>query len=149
MCVLLIVYGIMLIVKHNNYPALIAFGAIYITLALAAGLFVWMLLGFHTYLSATNTTTNEMCKKSWQGIAGNPFSKTQCWKNVLKIFFGQNGKNTVDPEKILEKRKSLARKDSTKKSAESVNNDSVSSNSKEEITVNQITLEMQPEPNGV
>jgi hypothetical protein len=72
-----------------------------------------------------------MCKKSWTGIAGNPFSKTACWKNILKIFFGQAGKNTVDPEKILEKRKSAMPQDSTKKgSAESVNNDSVSSNSK-------------------
>jgi L-cystine uptake protein TcyP (sodium:dicarboxylate symporter family) len=37
--------------------------------------FVGLLLGFHLFLSANNTTTNEFCKDSWDKISGNPFSK--------------------------------------------------------------------------
>lgn len=45
---------------------------LYIFLAWA---FVGALLGFHIFLSAKNTTTNEFCKDSWESISGNPFSK--------------------------------------------------------------------------
>jgi hypothetical protein len=48
------------------------FLSIYIFLGFA---FVTILLGFHTYLSVNNTTTNEFCKDAWETISGNPFSK--------------------------------------------------------------------------
>ena len=48
--------------------------------------FTGVLLGFHVFLTTNNTTTNEFCKDSWENIAGNPFSKTKCGRNCLKIF---------------------------------------------------------------
>lgn len=33
--------------------------------------FVYLLFGFHTFLTKTNTTTNEYCKQTWKTIAGN------------------------------------------------------------------------------
>lgn len=37
--------------------------------------FVSILLFFHCYIASKNTTTNEYCKKVWEGISGNPFEK--------------------------------------------------------------------------
>ena len=38
-------------------------------------LFVYALLGFHIFLTATNTTTNEFCKNTWDSVAGNSHQK--------------------------------------------------------------------------
>ena len=37
--------------------------------------FVYALLGFHIFLTTTNTTTNEFCKKTWESVAGNSHQK--------------------------------------------------------------------------
>jgi Na+/melibiose symporter-like transporter len=104
-CVLLVAYSISLIVKHNDNRGLLAFGIIYIILSITGGAFVWVLCVFHLRLSSTNTTTNEYCKKTWGSMPGNPFSKTTCFKNMVKILFGRTTRNNVDPEKIIEERK--------------------------------------------
>ena len=38
-------------------------------------LFVYILLGFHTFLLNKSATTNEFCKDTWQSVAGNPSQK--------------------------------------------------------------------------
>ena len=101
MCALMLAYSITLITIHNNVTGLVVFGAIYIVLSLVGGSFVWVLFFFHINLTSKNMTTNEFCKKSWEGTSGNPFSKTTCFKNIAKIFFGRTTKSSVDPERII------------------------------------------------
>lgn len=104
MCALMLAYSIVMVVVHSS-PGILAFGIIYIVLSLAGGAFVWVLFFFHLNLVAKNITTNEYCKDTWEGIKGNPFSKTTCSKNMVKIFFGRNAKSNVDPNKIIAERK--------------------------------------------
>ena len=49
---------------------------IILVLGVAFGIvFVFALLGFHLFLTLTNTTTNEFCKKTWESVAGNSHRK--------------------------------------------------------------------------
>ena len=61
----------------------VIFLALYIT---GLGIFVYLVLGLHLFLSAGNMTTNEYCKRNWDVRSGNPFKKNACFKNCLKIF---------------------------------------------------------------
>lgn len=134
--------SIAVIVRHHDNGGMIAFGALYIVLSLAGGSFVWLLLGVHIYLSSTNTTTNEYCKKSWQGISGNPFSKTTCFKNIAKILFGRTTKNTADPNKIIEERMSRQRRSisQVKPTRATSSNENSSVGSKEEASVTHVAI---------
>lgn len=69
------------------------FLCIYSTLG---GLFVLALLVYHLFLSSNNTTTNEYCKKNWDVRSGNPYKKSFCIKNCLKIF-GNKTISKLDP----------------------------------------------------
>lgn len=107
MCGLMLGYSIAVIAVHPQTVGLVIFGSIYIVLSIVGGSFVWVLFFFHVNLSGKNMTTNEYCKKSWEGTTGNPFSKTTCFKNVAKIWFGRATKSTVDPYKIIEERRTV------------------------------------------
>ena len=61
---------------------------------------MYVLLFFHIYLGSNNTTTNEFCKDRWKNISGNPFSKTNCFKNFLKIF-GKSSHAEVNPNQKI------------------------------------------------
>jgi hypothetical protein len=50
------------------------------------GLFVYLVLALHIFLSTQNITTNEYCKRNWDVRSGNPFRKNACLKNCLKVF---------------------------------------------------------------
>jgi|JI9StandDraft_1071089.scaffolds.fasta_scaffold501941_1 hypothetical protein len=101
MCALMLAHSINIIVQHKEIPGIVVFGAIFTILSLIGGAFVWVLFFFHINLTSKNMTTNEFCKKSWEGTTGNPFSKVTCFKNIAKIFCGRTAKSTVDPEKII------------------------------------------------
>jgi hypothetical protein len=77
-------------VIYKNSPKLLAFSIIFFILGLLGAAFVYVLLFFHIYLGSINTTTNEFCKDKWKILSGNPFSKTNCFKNFLKIFGKRN-----------------------------------------------------------
>lgn len=57
--------------------ASLAVGILLAIVVVLAILFVFTLLIFHTFLSITNTTTNEFCKSTWNSLAGNSDRKYQ------------------------------------------------------------------------
>lgn len=92
----MICYCIATMVVYKHSPILLAFSVIFFILSLFGAAFVYVLLFFHIYLGSINTTTNEFCKDKWKILSGNPFSKTNCFKNFLKIF-GKRNHIEVDP----------------------------------------------------
>ena len=49
--------------------------------------FVAVMLGFHTYITAINITTKEFLDGFWNEVAGNPNRKSNIIKNFFKTFF--------------------------------------------------------------
>lgn len=47
--------------------------------------FVGIMLGFHSYLLATDLTTKEVFDEKWSPIIGNPERKGNCIKNIIKL----------------------------------------------------------------
>lgn len=115
---LVMAYCIATLATYKDTPKLLAFSIIFLILSLCGGAFVYVLLFFHIYLGSINTTTNQFCKDRWKTISGNPFSKTNCFKNFLKIF-GKSSHAEVDPgQKIVVR---SHKPDSTSVSLEEIN----------------------------
>ena len=64
-------------VKIKAQVAAFAISIILCILTVISIFFVYLLLGFHVFLSVTNTTTNEFCKSTWDSVAGNSHQKYQ------------------------------------------------------------------------
>ena len=96
----IIAYCITAMCRHPHSPKMLGLAIVFLILGLAGGLFVYVLLFFHIYLGAVNTTTNEFCKDKWKIISGNPFSKTNVFKNFLKIF-GKTSHAGVNPRQQI------------------------------------------------
>ena len=45
------------------------------------------MLIFHTHLLLRNLTTKEFLDEKYETVSGNPYQKTNCIKNLLKIYF--------------------------------------------------------------
>lgn len=71
------------------------------------GLFALALVFYHLFLSTRNTTTNEYCKKNWDVTSGNPYRKSFCIKNCLKIF-GNRTLAKLNPRERVEARQRKA-----------------------------------------
>lgn len=63
------------------------------------------LTGFHTYLTSTNTTTNEDMKGSWKKKAtiGNPFSRGSCGANCCHILCSPTPPSRLKPRSFATK----------------------------------------------
>lgn len=66
---------------------------------------IWSVLGltfFHTYLTSTNTTTNEDMKGSWKKkrAARNPFSKGSCPANCLYVLCAPTPARSFKPRAV-------------------------------------------------
>jgi hypothetical protein len=74
------------------------------------GLFVYLVLALHLFLSARNITTNEYCKRNWDVRSGNPFGKNAYFKNCLKIFGNRAVTNSNPYENIQQRYRKPAKK---------------------------------------
>ena len=66
----------------RSYPMTIVFSI----LALPALMFVTIMFLVHSYLIANDITTKEFLNDKWESSSGNPFRKTNCIKNIIRIF---------------------------------------------------------------
>lgn len=66
----------------------------------AFGIFVFILLFVHLYLTGSNTTTYEYCKSNWKTRRGNPYAKSFFLKNCLKVF-GAGAKSKGLPTDVV------------------------------------------------
>ena len=67
----------------KQYP----FTIIFAILSPPAIIFVAVMLIFHTHLLFRNLTTKEFLDEKYETVSGNPYQKTNCIKNLLKIYF--------------------------------------------------------------
>ena len=65
-----------------TYPMTIVFSI----LAVPALIFVAVMWGVHTYLLFNDLTTKEFLTDKWVTISGNPYKKTNWFKNCIKTF---------------------------------------------------------------
>lgn len=82
----------------------IVLNAILLVITLCSFIFTALLLGFHFYLIATNTTTYEFYKQNWKSISGNPYRKNFCVKNMIKAMGNHDEPPLVNPYELVEKR---------------------------------------------
>lgn len=68
-------------------------------------LFVLSLMFMHLFLTGENMTTYEFCKKHWVLQSGNPFKKSNWFKNFIRMCFtGTNNPKKSDPfETVISK----------------------------------------------
>ena len=66
------------------------FSMILAILCVPAFLFVGIMVGFHTYIILKNMTTKQFFDGKWETISGNPYQKSNCFKNALKVYLKVN-----------------------------------------------------------
>lgn len=65
------------------------------------GIFVFSLLGFHTFLLYKNSTTNEYIKEHWKIKSQNPYHVQNCLKNYAKTICNKKSKSNIKLRKEI------------------------------------------------
>jgi hypothetical protein len=64
-------------------------------------LFTVALFMMHSFLVFRNMTTYELCKKNWDVVSGNPYSKDNCFKHILKLFIKLPKNSMIVDEELV------------------------------------------------